>query len=523
MKTTMKLKSQAPAKKPLTRGEKVIAFIERFCKVPEGVLVGKLIRLLPFQKKFILDLYDNPNGTSRAILCIARKNGKTALIACLLLAHIVGPEAKRNSQIISGAKSREQASLVFKLACKMIDLSPELRLVCHYVPSRKEIFGKPMNVEYKALSADASTAHGLSPVLGILDEVGQIRGSTDPFIEAITTSQGAHENPLLIAISTQAPSDADLLSQWIDDALRSGDPHTVCHLYAADPDCDLMDVKQWKKANPALGVFRSEKDLRNQLQEAARLPVNEASVRNLCLNQRIAAESLWLAPTVWKKCSTAPDLEVFRENPVCVGLDLSSRRDLTAAVLAAKDENGMVHLLPYVFTPSLGIEERARIDKAPYDRWRDMGVLKTTPGPTVDYEWVAQFLALEFDTLGIYPSAVAFDRWRIEAFKKASEAHGFATDAEWVPVGQGYKDISPRMEAFENLLLQGAIAHGAHPLMNLAASHAIAVSDPAGNKKLDKSKATQRIDPLVAAIMAVFQVSDGSIEEAVDVSTMILA
>ncbi|WP_340609401.1 terminase large subunit domain-containing protein [Xenorhabdus bharatensis] len=138
----------------LSRGEKVIAFIERFCFVPEGALFGKPLRLEAFQQKFIREIYDNPSGTRTAYLSIARKNGKTGLIAGILLAHLVGPEAVQNSQIVSGAMSREQAAIVFNLAVKMINLNPRLQSLIHIVPSGKRLIGKPCNVEYKALSAD---------------------------------------------------------------------------------------------------------------------------------------------------------------------------------------------------------------------------------------------------------------------------------------------------------------------------------------------------------------------------------
>ncbi|HDO7238279.1 TPA: terminase large subunit, partial [Klebsiella pneumoniae] len=95
----------------MTRGEKVIAFIERYCIVPEGKLIGQPMRLDEFQKLFLLAMYDNPVGTDKAYLSIARKNGKTGLIAGILLAHLVGPEAKQNTQIVSGAMSREQAGI----------------------------------------------------------------------------------------------------------------------------------------------------------------------------------------------------------------------------------------------------------------------------------------------------------------------------------------------------------------------------------------------------------------------------
>ena len=247
----------------MTNGQKVCAFIERFCIIPEGAKVGQTFKLMPFQRNFILEVFDNPKGTSRAYLSVARKNGKSALIAAIVLAHLVGPLARQNSQIISGARSREQAALVFKLAEKMVRLSSELNKIIRIVPSQKTLVGLLMNVEYKAISAEAGTAHGLSPVLAILDEVGQVRGPYDPFIEAIETAQGAHINPLLIAISTQAATDADLFSVWLDDAKHARDQRIVCHLYAAEKDCDLNDRKAWSAANPALGQFRSVQDIKD--------------------------------------------------------------------------------------------------------------------------------------------------------------------------------------------------------------------------------------------------------------------
>ena len=505
-------------KKP-TRGQRVIAFAEKYCLVPEGSKVGTPLKLEPFQKRFLLEIYDNPKGTRRAIMSIARKNGKSALIAAIMLAHIVGPEAKQNSQVVSGAMSRDQAALVFNLASKMLDLQPEFAGLYRTIPSTKRIVGLRKNVEFRALSADGTTAHGLSPVLAILDEVGQVRGPMTPFIEAVTTSQGAHDEPLLVMISTQAPSDADFLSMQIDDAKRSGDPHTVCHVYEADDDCDLMDETQWKKANPALGLFRSKKDLEEQLKQASRIPSMEASARNLLLNQRVALESLWLAPGVWKENNGKPSLDVFRSGThVSMGLDLSQRNDLTAAVLAAKDEDGVVHLLPFAFAPLDGMKERENRDKAPYTGWVKSGELIAVPGKTLDYEWACAWLRQKLIELEIPLSSVQFDRWRITECKQAAERVGFAQEAEWCEIGQGYASMSPRVESFETYLLQGKIRHGSHPLLNMGAASAIVVADPSMNRKLDKSKATQKIDVLVAAVMAVGAFTDQTV---VDVSAMI--
>lgn len=496
----------------MTRGERVIAFIEEFCKVPEGKNVGQPIKLDYFQKKFILDVYDNPYITHTAILCMARKNSKTTTIACLLLVHLAGPEAIRNSVIASGAMSRDQAAIVFTLASKMIALDARLQMACRVVPSLKTIWGVVRNVEFKALSADAAAAHGKSLVLVILDEMGQIQGPTSPFVEALTSSQGAYENPLLIVISTSAASDADMLSLWIDDALRSGDPQIVVHQYMADKECDLLDEAQWEKANPGIDTIRSREDLRKQLTKAKRIPSLENSARNLLLNQRVTLLSLWLAPTPWKDCSLDPELEEFQSgsNPVAMALDLSARLDLTAAVLSVQDDAKRVHIIPFVFTPMVGLKEREERDRVPYSTWVRQGYLVATPGRSVDYGWVAQYLKMRCDELGIAISVLAFDRWRIDQFRKAAEEAGFAQEAEWKEVGQGYKDFSPRVTCFENLILAGRIQHGAHPLLNMAAANAIVVKDPAENKKLDKSKSTQRIDPLIAAVMSVFEVTEGS-------------
>jgi len=502
-----------------TRGHKVIRFIEELCLIPEGAKVGQKIVLESFQKRFILDIYDNPHGTRKAILSLARKNGKSALIACLLLCHIVGCERKQNSQIVSGAMSREQASLIFSLAVKMLELQPAFTGLYQITPSKKIITGLKANVEYKALSADGTTAHGLSPVLALLDEVGQIRGAMTPFVEAITTSQGAYENPLLMMISTQAPSDSDFLSIQIDDALRSGDKHTVCHLYCAAEECDMMDESQWAKANPALGLFRSKKDLEEQLKQASRIPSMESSVRNLLLNQRIAMESLWLAPRVWKECCGEPDLDIFRSGlPVAMGLDLSSRNDLTAVVLACKDTEGVIHLLPFGFTPMDGVRERQLLQKIPYETWINAGQLIAVPNKSIDYDWVCEFMKGKLDDLQINVTSVFFDRWRINEFKGSAERTGFCQEAEFIEVGQGYQSMSPRVENFETLLLNGKIRHGNHALLNLGASTAIVVRDPSGNRKLDKGKSGSKIDALVAGVMAVggFMVS-----QEVDVEALI--
>ena len=375
----------------LTRGGRVIGFIETHCLIPSGSHVGQPIKLMPFQKRFILEIYDNPVGTRRAYLSVGRKNGKTALIACILLAHLVGPEAKLNAQIISGAMSREQAAIVYDLASKMVALSPRLRELVREVPSSKKLIGIKWNTEFRAISAEGKTAHGLSPMLAILDELGQVRGPQSDFVDAITTSQGAHVAPLLMVISTQAPNDNDLLSIWLDDAKTSNDKRIVSHVYEAAKDCELMDRTGWKDANPAIGKFRSLADVKEQAERAGRMPSSEPTFRNLVLNQRIEMMAPFISRGVWVLNSAEPDDQIFYEEPVYCGLDLSAKTDLTSMVMIAYREKW--HVKAYFWTPAKGLRDRSKRDRAPYDVWEGQGFIRAIPGAAVDYEAVAKDMA----------------------------------------------------------------------------------------------------------------------------------
>ena len=206
----------------MSRGERNIAWIEAHCVVPEGRFVGQPLVLTVQQRQWVRSIYDTP--TRRFILSMARKQGKTCFAACLLLLHLVGPEARPNSQLYSAAQSRDQAGLLFALATKMVRLSPDLRQYVSVRDTAKQLYCAELGTLYRALSADASTAYGLSPVFVVHDELGQVRGPGSELYEALETASGTQEEPLSVIISTQAPTDADLLSLLIDDASRETDP-----------------------------------------------------------------------------------------------------------------------------------------------------------------------------------------------------------------------------------------------------------------------------------------------------------
>jgi phage terminase large subunit-like protein len=486
--------------RPMSRGERVIAFIERYCFVPEGTKAGKLIVLDPFEKKFIYDVYDNPAKTQLAILSMAKKNGKTAFIGALVICHVAGPEAVLNSQIVSGAMSREQAGLIFDYAVKMIRLNRKLAAVIRVVPSRKRLYGLARNVEFRAMAAVSKSTHGISPLVAILDEIGQVKGPKSDFVDAITTAQGAYDDAIMFVISTQAAEDIDLLSTMIDDAKEGDNPHTVCHVYEAPKDCDVLDRKAWAAANPALGTFRSLTDLEKLADKAKRMPSFLPTFRNFNLNQRVEATAPFITRDIWKQGDR--DL-VPHEGmaKVWCGLDLSSVADLTAFA-ALWEQGGQWNASVTFWTPEFGVADRAKRDKAPYELWIDQGFLLTTPGATVDYDFVAEQI-LEM-TAGMRLQGMAFDRWRIDVFKAALKRQDATDDfiSKMANFGQGYQSMSPAIEALESVALNGRLAHAAHPVLTMCARNARVVKDTAGNRKLDKRMRTGRIDGMVALVEA---------------------
>lgn len=479
----------------MKRSTENITWIEDHLRVPEGRDVGKKVKLRAWQKRELRRIYDNPAGTRRAILSFGRKNGKTALAAFLLLLHLVGPEAQPNSQLYSAAQSRDQASILFNLAAKIVRMNEVLAAYITVKDSTKQLVCPELGTSYRALSADVATSYGLSPCFVVHDELGQVQGPRSKLYEALETAVAAHDSPLSIVISTQAATDEDLLSVLIDDAIEGHDPRTVVSLYTAPVDLDAFGVKAIRLANPAYGDFQNADEVKAMAADAKRMPSREASYRNLVLNQRIQVNNPFISRAVWDACAEAP-LPLAGET-VAIGLDLSARADLTAAVITfVKDGKRQVH--PFFWVPGDGLVERSRQDRVPYDMWHQQGLLRTTPGGSVDYEYIIQDLAdiLRDAVIGV----VAFDRWRIDVFKKELERLGLDWPME--PHGQGFKDMSPALDTLEADLLNSRMCHGGHPVLTMCAANAVVTRDPAGNRKLDKHRANGRIDGIIALAMS---------------------
>lgn len=498
------------------RAQRMIDFIQTL-RIPEGMYQGEPFVLRGFQQEIIRSTYGPVDQAGRrmvrkAIYSVAKKNGKTPLIGGIALGHLVGPEAKRNEQLYSAAYERDQAAITFRYMKQMIEMDEELSDLLNIKTATKEIENKGSGSVYKALSSESKSKHGLGPALLIFDELAQF-GADREFYDTLIQGRGAHKEPLLWIISTQAADDLAVLSQEIDYAQKHGkdDPSVKLFFYTTPPDADLLDEEAWALSNPALGDFLSHDDMLEAARTANVMPSAESGFRNLRLNQRTSATERFMPIGVWKANGSEPDKEALEYGRITAGLDLSGKNDLSSLVLDALYE-GEHHLFPYFWTPLDNISDREKRDNVPYQMWVDKGYLLGKPGKTINYRYIAMQVA---DIHGEYHIAeLRFDRWRIEDFQKELNDIGCdsyiqgkedppSSDALClVPHGQGYKDMNPAVEAVEDIFTEARGRHGNHPVLTMCASNAVVEKDPAGSRKFAKHKAIGRIDGIVAMSMA---------------------
>jgi phage terminase large subunit-like protein len=378
---------------------------------------------------------------------------------------------------------------------------PWLNARINIVRFRKELEDTVNGSTFAVLAADVAPVHGLSPSFVCYDELAQVLSRA--LYDALGTSLGGRAQPLMLVISTQAARDEAPMSELIDYGLRIergeiNDSGFHLTLYTAPPEADPWKFATWKKANPALGDFRSLEDVKRLALQAQRMPAAEMSFRNLILNQRCDSTSQFLSMATWKAGGDQPCNTNLKGRPCYAGLDLGATKDMTALVLVFADKDGAYDVLPYCWLPGETLQERVDEDGMPYRVWVQQRYLLTFPGRSTDPRTVAMKIAELHGIYGI--KALAYDRWRVEDIKRELDAIG--CNVELVPFGQGFKDLSPAVDVLERLVEEGKLRHTNHPVLTMAAANAKCEMDSAGNRKLSKRKSTGRIDPLVALTMA---------------------
>ena len=499
----------------MTRAEKVIEFISNLT-IPSGYGIGKPFVLREWQKRIVRGIYDGVDANSirivrTALISMARKNGKTALIAALVLAHLVGPEAIANGELYSAARDRFQASQVFKFCAQMIRLEPELAAVINIVESTKRLVCVGNGSFYCALSSEAKAKHGFSASLVIYDELAQ--APNRELYDVLTTSMGAREEPLVVVISTMTNDVHSVMYELVEYGrnVSSGiivDPTFKLWVWEVPLDEDPWDEANWYLANPGLGDFRSLDEMRVMAQRAQKMPSAAATFFNLYLNQCVSGSNPLISRIDWDACGTPVDRSALRGLGCFAGMDLSTRNDLTALVLIFPRDDGF-DVLPFFWIPEYGIEEKAKQDRVPYLIWRDQEYLVAVPDRSIQYEWVVHTLgnlSREFEIKKIF-----YDRFRIDDLKAAMSTAGLDLPLE--EFGQGFVSMAPAVDAMETAILNHQLRHGGHPVLSWNAANAVAVQDPAGNRKLAKNLSTGRIDGIVALAMALRGCQTTPIEE----------
>jgi phage terminase large subunit-like protein len=521
----------------------VIAFIERL-RTPSGKNANKPLKLRRWQKALIRDVYDRVDGRGIRIVrnvlwTMAKKNGKSALIAALVLVHLCGPEAVAEAEIVSAANSKDQAALIFKACEQMIKfdaLSPNplgLAEKLKVIRSKKRIVCHSFGSFYQSLSADGDTAEGISPTMWIYDELGRTKKLA--LYESLVNADAAWQEPLGFIISVNARAPGMLMAQLVKfaRALIAGkkvDPTWSVAVFEVPEDVDPFDERYWHLANPGiveevddetgevLPAFKSVESIRRAMQRAQERPSEMAAFLNFQLNREVddMVSHIHLAED-WKACAHAVDEEALRGAECFGGLDLSRRFDLSALALifpkSACKHCGreLKRVVLRCWTPDHRLADREQRDEAPYTEWRDAGYLTAVPGKSVDYRFVAREIMRLRDVFDL--REIGFDPWRFPELEEAMKDVGldyWVTDRDTsdpaalqlTPFIQGAKTFNPAIEQMEQDVLDHVLAHGDNPVLNYAAVNAVATTDENMNRRLAKKKARGRIDPYVALTMA---------------------
>ncbi|AMM17831.1 hypothetical protein AX768_27150 [Burkholderia sp. PAMC 28687] len=431
---------------------------------------------------------------------MGRKAGKTLVAACVVLLYLCGPEATRNSQIVSGANSKDQAGHIYTALSKMVAMSPALRSRVQCTEHTKTAKCAGTGSVYMPLAADGKTAMGLSPVLVILDEIGQIEEADSLFVDSLTTSQLAFgSEALLIAISTQAPLDSSLFSLWLDDAAKGEDPTVVSHLYAAPEEAELDDPAALIAANPGIGHY-TDLDTLMRSAKAAKRGLNSNGFRNLNLNMRVDTSDPWMPVSVWAE--TFGELVPWKEcQYVTGGLDLSESVDITAFVLAGVRPDGTWQVRSYAWKPAETLQAHADRDKRPYAEWVRDGKLRTTPGRTIDPDQVAKEIHAICKAAGV--GRAFYDPAYYGRFKRAWDELP-ESGVEWEALKQTIVYLTEPTKALRDALVAGTCVHSDDDVvLTMCVLNAKSYEDINLNTRLIKKKAMGRIDAAAAAVNAV--------------------
>lgn len=423
-------------------------------------------------------------------------------LAAAIALYLLYADNEPSAEVYGAACDRNQASIVFDVARQMVEMSPALMRRSKIRSAGKRIINYRNAGFYQVLSAETGTKHGLNVSGLVFDEIHA--QPNRKLYDVLTKGSGdAREQPLFFIITTAGNDKNSICYELHTKALdlmagRKKDATFYPVVYGLEHEEDWTDEANWYKANPSLGHTIQIDRVREAYRNAVENPAEENVFKQLRLNIWTSASIRWIPEQVYDKGSLPIDLDSLRGRMCYGGLDLSSTSDITALVLAfpPRSDDEKYILLPFFWLPEDTLELRCRRDHVLYDVWQKQGFIQTTEGNVIHYGFIEKFIERLGETYHI--REIAYDRWNATQMVQNLEDMGFTM----VPFGQGFKDMSPPSKELFKLLMEGNIIHGGNPVLKWMASNVVMRQDPAGNIKPDKEKSVEKIDGIVASIMA---------------------
>jgi len=481
--------------------ERVVNFFHLFLKHGKGGFAGQPFDLLPWQEKITREVFgwkraDGYRRYRRCYVEVAKKMGKSSWGAGIAL-YLLFADNEPGAEVISAACDASQAGIVFEIAKEMVESEMDLRKQCDVW--RRSIVVSKSASNYKVLSADVKSKHGANLHGIIFDELHT--QPTRELWDTLTKGTGARRQPLTVAMTTAGWDRKSICWEIHDYAIkvRDGiiqDDEFLPVIFAADEKDDWTSPATWAKANPSLGVTVQPEYLEAECRRAQEMPGEQNTFKRLYLNLWTEQSSRWVDTAVWDEGGDAFDEDALEGQACWAGLDLSSTQDVTALVLDFPQADGSHIWLPRFWVPEEGIIKRSRSARVPYGQWRDQGYIEATEGNVVDYDRIRLAIRELGERYNI--REIAIDRWNSTQLQTQLMGDGFTV----VPFGQGYFSMAAPSKEFEKLVVSRQLRHGGNPVLRWMASNVAAAQDPAGNVKPDKARSGEKIDGIVAGIMA---------------------
>jgi phage terminase large subunit-like protein len=485
-----------------SKADRIIKFIERVTTHVKGELAGKPFKLEEWQIDYIRELFGtvNDDGTRQyrtSFVFIPRKNGKSNLLAAIGLA-LLFIDKEPGAEIYVCASSRDQANAIFDVCKQMVRNQPVLERGCQVY--RNSIVLKGTNSFLKAVAADAGVLHGANASAVLYDEVHSAKNRE--LWDVMATSMGARSQPLMFGISTAGLFDPNSVCYELYDygkKVRDGiieDNTFLPLIYEADANDDIYSEETWRKANPNYAVSIKPEYFKKMSNEAKTLPSAEIAFRQLHLNQWVNSLASWIADDEWMQSAGEVRLEELRGRKCYGGLDLAAVEDVTAFVLIFPWDDGSIKVLPYLFVSEAAVERRRVQTGGSYDSFVAKGELIVTDGNSTDYGVIKNKIVEAADVFDI--QSIAFDRWNSNSLVQQLVDEGIDMD----PFGQGFVSMSGPIKNAEVLVKQRKLHHGGNSMLRWMVGNVVVKKDDAENVKFSKAKAGDKIDGVVAMIMA---------------------